>query len=426
MKASTLPLYLVGDRRAILDVARSPWSVLIGVLFVMSAGLAREYDGEYLLLEPWHALRPLGASLASGTLLFIIVHLAAIIRGDSAGANERPPLHRAYVSWMGLFWMTAPMAWLYAIPYERWMTPEVAISCNLWTLALVAAWRVVLMTRVVTVVYGVNPVPAFFLVMLFADAVVIAVMGLAPLPVIDVMGGVRGPAREQLLGAVALNTGLLAVLSAPVWIIGALASLVGFRPAWPVVTHPKPPRSRGLLIAAAISVVAFAPLLVWAQPAQALRHRVEGLLLSGRVAEGLAAMSAHPQEDFPPDYNPPPRLGYRETEPDLDAVRAAMREQWPADWVGELYLHKTRREIASSRHFLDPAHEWFAMYAADDYDNKYTLARMSEHTNQFRFLLDFDESLPQANRDAIRRLLEAASAHEAAQESSPDSSAGPT
>ncbi|MFI4881687.1 MAG: hypothetical protein ACIAQU_03780, partial [Phycisphaerales bacterium JB064] len=281
MRASTLPMYLMGQRQAILDVARSPLSVVIGMLFVLSAGLAREYDGEYLVLEPWHALRPLGASLASGTLLFLLVHGAAIIRGDSAGAAERPPLLAAYRSWMGLFWMTAPMAWLYAIPYERWMSPEVAISCNLWTLAFVAAWRVVLMTRVITVIYGVHPVPALFLVMLFADAVVIAVMGLAPMPVIDIMGGVRGPAREELLAGIAFITSGLAILSAPVWILGALISLVGFRPMWPIASHPKPERSRGLLIVAGASIVAFAPLLVWAQPEQALRHRVERQLLSG-------------------------------------------------------------------------------------------------------------------------------------------------
>lgn len=422
MRASTLLLYLVGDRRAILDVARSPWSVLVGVLFVLSAGLAREYDGEYLLLEPWHALRPLGASLASGTLLFIIIHGAAIIRGDSAGANEPPGFFAAYRSWMGLFWMTAPMAWLYAIPYERWMTPEVAISCNLWTLALVAAWRVVLMTRVVTVVYGVNPVPAFFLVMLFADVVVIAVMGLAPLPVIDIMGGVRGPAREALLASVAFNVSVLAILSAPVWILGGLTSVLVFWPSWPVSGHPKPERSRGLLIVAGVSIVAFVPLLLWAQPEQALRHRVEGLLLSGQIAEGLAAMSAHPREAFPPDYNPPPRLGYRETEPDLVAVRAAMRERWPADWVAEAYLYKTRRQIAESRFFIDPAHESFTAHSMVDVENNWMLERVTEFREQLQFLADFDASLPEANRADIRRMLEAA----AAQESSPDSSDGPT
>ena len=56
MKASTLPLYLIGSRRAILDIASSRWSLLIGAIFVLSAGFAREYDGEDLIGEPWHAL----------------------------------------------------------------------------------------------------------------------------------------------------------------------------------------------------------------------------------------------------------------------------------------------------------------------------------------------------------------------------------
>ncbi|MFI4915004.1 MAG: hypothetical protein ACIAS6_00680 [Phycisphaerales bacterium JB060] len=420
MKASTLPMYLIGNRRAILNVARSPWSVLIGVLFVLSAGLAREYDGEYLVLEPWHALRPFGASLASGTLLFIIVHIAAMIGGNSAGSNERPPFFKEYFSWMGLFWMTAPMAWLYAIPYERWMSPEAAISCNLWTLAFVAAWRVVLMTRVITVVYGVSPVPAFFLVMLFADAVVIAVMGLAPLPVIDIMGGVRGPAREALLASVAFNVGALAILSLPLWALGALISLIGFKPMWPVVTHPQPTPSRGLLITAGISIVAFAPLLLWAQPEQALRHRVEKLLLSGRIDEGLAEMSAHPQARFPPDYDPPPRLGYRQTQPDLNAVRAAMRKRWPAEWVAELYLYKTRREIGR-RYFSDPTEVPIAHFFLDT-ESEWALEQANEMRDEFEFLLEHDPSMPEANREAIRRLLEAADA----QESSSDASTGPT
>lgn len=343
-----------------------------------------------------------------------------MIRGSSSGSNERPALLRAYVSWMGLFWMTAPMAWLYAIPYERWMSPEAAISCNLWTLAFVASWRVVLMTRVVAVVYGVNPVPAFFLVMLFADAVVIAVMGLAPLPVIDIMGGVRGPAREALLASVAFSVSVLAILSAPVWILGALISLVGFRPMWPVVTHPKPERARGLLIVAGVSIVAFVPLLVWAQPKQALRHRVESLLLSGRISEGLAEMSAHPYEDFPPDYNPPPRLGYRETRPPMDAVRAAMREQWPAEWVAEAYLYKTRREIGM-RYYFDPSEDPIADHFLDT-ESEWSLERAKEMRDEFEFLLDFDPSLTDANREAITRLLEAADA----QDSSSDRSTGPT
>ena len=47
--------------------------------------------------------------------------------------------------------MTAPLAWLYAIPYERFLSPVGATRANLWTLGLVAAWRVLLIIRVLVV-----------------------------------------------------------------------------------------------------------------------------------------------------------------------------------------------------------------------------------------------------------------------------------
>jgi len=59
MGIGTLLRYLIGDRKAILAIAGSRHSLWIGFLFVLSAGLAREYDGEDLLHEPWHALIPL-------------------------------------------------------------------------------------------------------------------------------------------------------------------------------------------------------------------------------------------------------------------------------------------------------------------------------------------------------------------------------
>lgn len=126
MRATLLPRYLVGSRSAILEIAASRSSLLIGGIFVFSAGLAREYDGEDLLHEPWHVFRPFAASLISGGLLFLLVHSAAAL-------NERKkvPIFEAWKRFMGLFWLTAPMAWLYAIPYERFMAPIEAVQVNL-------------------------------------------------------------------------------------------------------------------------------------------------------------------------------------------------------------------------------------------------------------------------------------------------------
>jgi hypothetical protein len=345
MSAMLLPKYLLGSRRAILELAGSRWTVAIGVLFVISAGLAREYDGEDLVHEPWHALRPLAASLASGTALFLLVHLAAWMKsGQSEG--DRPTLADAYTRFMGLFWMTAPMAWLYAVPYERFMSPVDAIRLNLWTLALVALWRVVLMVRVVHVLYGIGYASAFFIVMLFADAVVFVVLSTVPTPVIDVMGGIRHSERDALIASVTLSVGLLSVLTAPLWIIGALVSLTTLRPKWPSISTPDASgRSRGLLVVALMSLLAFVPLLIASQPEQMNKRSAVALMEKGEVAEALALMSRYEPSDFPPQWNPPPRIGYRETQPSLSDVREAMAADWPAEWVAAIYLDKIERDL---------------------------------------------------------------------------------
>ena len=53
------------------------------------------------------------------------------------------------------------------IPYERFLSPVEAVQANLSTLALVAAWRVLLMIRVLTVLLKYRVVDAILLVMMF-------------------------------------------------------------------------------------------------------------------------------------------------------------------------------------------------------------------------------------------------------------------
>ena len=107
MGIGTLLRYLIGDRAAIQEIAGSRRALWVGLVFVVSAGLAREYDGEDLLHEPWHALIPLAASLVSSFILFLLC-FAKVMASDPA----RPPFFSAYRSFLTLFWMTAPLAWL--------------------------------------------------------------------------------------------------------------------------------------------------------------------------------------------------------------------------------------------------------------------------------------------------------------------------
>lgn len=147
--------------------------------------------------------------------------------------ESRPPVWVSYRVFLGLFWMTAPMAWLYAIPYERFLSPIDAVNVNLWTLALVAAWRVALMTRVIAVLYGVRAVAAFFIVMAFADLVLFVAMNMASTALINVMGGLQLPERDALVVAITTNLVLLSVLTAPIWLLGAFVSVAMIRPSWP-------------------------------------------------------------------------------------------------------------------------------------------------------------------------------------------------
>ncbi|XHC26305.1 hypothetical protein ABWH91_02835 [Phycisphaerales bacterium ac7] len=401
MKISLLPRFLLGDREAILELAASRWTILIGAIFVVSAGFAREYDGEDLINEPWHALRPLGASLASGTTLFLLVHCAIMLR--SAKADRKPPrIDKSYVIFLGLFWMTAPMAWLYAIPYERFMSPVDAIGVNLCTLALVAAWRVALITRVISVIYGVRAAPVFFIVMLFADAVVFTVVTMVPTPVIDVMGGIRHTDRDALIASVTFTLVVLSVLTAPIWILGSLVAVGWLRPDWRVErSDSSSPRS--LLILAIASVLAFLPAMVVTQPEQVNRRKAESMMLRGDVASAFDFMSARFASDFPPQWNPPPKLGYQEREPELTEVRRVMEAEWPAEWVASIYLEKMGRFLKQDLLYIGGSLSWAQV--ADRYEQRGDEQLSEDQRAIVQMLRDRDESLTRTDRDALDRLI---------------------
>ena len=102
MGIGTLLGYLIGNRAAILTLAAHPRAWVVGLVFVLSAGFAREYDGEDLLHEPWHLLLPLAASLGSSFFLYCILYgISTFSRQDG------PSFFSAYRSFLNLFWLTA-------------------------------------------------------------------------------------------------------------------------------------------------------------------------------------------------------------------------------------------------------------------------------------------------------------------------------
>ncbi len=224
MTLSTLPRFLWGDRQAILEIAASPRAVWLGGIFVLSAAFAREYDGHDLMLDPWHLLLPFVASLVTSLFLLLVATIAFYPRENDGQARFR----RVYRSFLGLYWTTAPLAWLYAIPVERLMGPLAAVEANLWLLLVVSVWRVTLMTRVVSVFFNVSVLSALAVVGWFAATVALAALGLASRPraIVEVMGGITLTEAEQLVATVSNSARQWIGILWPVCLVGYLMVLV--------------------------------------------------------------------------------------------------------------------------------------------------------------------------------------------------------
>lgn len=344
MGIGTLLGYLIGSRRAILTLADHPHSWLLGLVFVLSAGFAREYDGEDLLHEPWYLAIPLGASLVSSFLLFCVLYVPSRIAGASG-----PSFVAAYRVFLGLFWMTAPLAWLYAIPYERLLDPVSAAYANVYTLALVSAWRVALMVRVGVVLFGLSPWAALFRVMAFSDSAALVAINFLPFSIIEIMGGVRVSEADSVVRSAAGFVACWGGCSLIVWWL--LAFSAGNRYSWAdsealgSASRPRGHVSWPLRILAVVSLAIWMPILPFTQPEQQVRWRVETAFREGRIHDALIELSAHERDDFPPQWEPPPRfLKGDHATMILDIWEEILRND-PAPWVRQHYLERFKEFV---------------------------------------------------------------------------------
>ena len=229
MRLSTVARFLIGDRAAILSLGADRSTPLVGAVLVLSAGLARSYHTADLLDQPWRLLTPFAVSSAIAVVLLLTTYIGPRASPFDKSQQEASSLPQRLLSLVGLIWMTAPLAWLYGIPYERFTDPLSAAEAKVWTLALVAAWRVLLMTRILSVATGRNVVATFFQVMLLADGMVFMGLSVAKLPLIQFMAEIRLTDAEAYLAGIVFLTLVAVVYSFPVWLIGAVVAFC--RPA---------------------------------------------------------------------------------------------------------------------------------------------------------------------------------------------------
>lgn len=379
MRVTDVIRYLFGNEEAIFEIASSRNALWLGLLFVLSAGFAREYDGEDLLHEPWHLLIPLGASLGSSFILYCSIWIVAFCRG------AKNSFWSGYGVFLTLFWMTAPLAWLYAVPVERFLSAADSVRANLALLGIVSVWRVALITRVVSVLYCCKPQAAFVVVMLFADAVLLTILELTPLPIFSVMGGIRLTEAEEVLLATTFFVRLGGFLSMPIWVISALSvAALGTRDvgAWQLVQADDQPidATEPRTVSLRLWMVAGSALLIWVvilpftQAEQRNRRYVETTFGRGEIESGLMYMSQRQPGDFPPHWDPPPRISYGQDKPNIWEIIRINRQSGTSPWVRSIFVEKVVLQSYAG-HFGPDRFIEFTEMSEDDLREYITLLR---------------------------------------------------
>ena len=344
--------YLFGQRQAIETVARSRAALPTGIVLVLLTSIARNYDQTWLLESP---LRWLFGSLAfstvSGWLLYAIAWRGMLKRSGHEESGPPGP-SGGWAGFMGLFWLTAPIAWLYAIPVERFLNDVDAARANVALLATVSLWRVLLMVRVFQVLARAPFLMALFWVLLVASAEAMLVFffggGMAK-AIMAGMGGMRNsPAEDVLLHAM----GFAASGAFWTFLIAVVGAIV-VKARTPLTSLPatEPGRMPWKFSAMAVSFwIAIAII-----PQRELFHNVslQQLIEAGEHRKALDYLNARQPGDFGPARTLAPLPYERAIFEQLPPLIAAAAEQ-DAPWVRE---HLVRRLDEMADHI---ANRWRA------------------------------------------------------------------
>ena len=167
-------------RRVKLDMARKGHLYLaFGLVCTWLAGIGRYWDNPRA--ETWQYL-------GLGSLAYVLV-LAAFLWLLIWPLRPSNWSYRGVLTFVGL---TSPPGLLYAVPVERFVSLATAQAINVWFLAIVAAWRVVLLVLYLKRAAGLSALSLVVAAFLPLTLIVTALTALNLEHVVfQVMGGLR-------------------------------------------------------------------------------------------------------------------------------------------------------------------------------------------------------------------------------------------
>ena len=139
--------------------------------------------------------------------------------------------HWRYIDVLTYISLTSPLAFLYALPVERWMEMEQARTINWWFLIVVASWRVMLYALYLLRRAGLPSGSCSIMLLLPLTGIVFALAQLNLDHVIfNIMAGVddRGTGAGDVYGFI-LMLSMLSTLLLPVLLIGYVICIANAR-----------------------------------------------------------------------------------------------------------------------------------------------------------------------------------------------------
>jgi hypothetical protein len=233
--------------------------------------------------------------------------------------------------------MTAPLAWLYAIPIEIMADEMTSLRFNLTLLSIVSIWRVLLFSRVVAIQFGLRRwVP---LLWILVPCMVIAFFALlsAQLSMVSLMGGIRLTQTQQVLmnyqSAVAAGCfyGIIPVLIAA---LGAIAMSRSPNHRSKEIGSEDLSMGRSVWLWPAVSGVVLLVAATFFQPKLMRSAQVDNLLRKGAVEDAIGRMQTYGESAFPPVWDPPPKHpSHGELQPAITLIADAIETTNPEPWI---------------------------------------------------------------------------------------------
>lgn len=292
---------LIGDRQAILRIAATPWAILVGTVLVLSAGIARNYDHLDLLRDKEWFIGPFVASLVTSVFVYLWVY-------PGLKLHTIQPRERFFLTFLNLVWLTAPCAWLYGIPVEKFTDMYTATIWNIGFLAAVSLWRVALIVRALTVLTGARWLRAALVILVPASVEMFFGSMSKALSLVGIMGGVRLPPQDQLLLTATNYTGMVSFWT---FVVGVVALFFVKGPAANPLSRDRAGFPGKTLWLALVCFGLWVSAAVPGYPQIWNRYELKRLFREVGAAEAVAFASSKKREDFPAiHYLAPEPRGY--------------------------------------------------------------------------------------------------------------------